>query len=72
MKSIDCLNNLCKHCEKITIRNGFIGCPYRCISNDFCEDYEIIMNDLKLLEELKKGGVNNANLKRRNQKNKER
>ena len=72
MKSIDCLNYLCKHCEKITIRNGFVGCPYRCISNDFCEEYEIIMNDLKLLEELKKGGFNNANLKRRNQKNKER
>ena len=66
MKSIDCLNNLCKHCEKNKIRNGFIGCPFRSISNDFCEDYEIIMRDLKLLEKLKKGGVNNENHKRRN------
>lgn len=61
MESIDCLKELCKHCEKNIIRNGFIGCPYRSISNDFCEEYEIIIRDLKLLEYLKKGVSKNEN-----------
>ena len=51
MESKDALKSLCEHCEKLSIRDGFIGCPYRCISNDYCEDYEIIKKDL---EELKK------------------
>lgn len=50
MNSKDALKSLCEHCEKLSIRDGFIGCPYRRISNDYCEDYEIIKKDL---EELK-------------------
>ena len=51
MESKEALKSLCEHCERLSIRDGFIGCPYRCISNDYCEDYEIIKKDL---EELKK------------------
>ena len=51
MESKEALKSLCEHCEKLSIRDGFIGCPFRRISNDYCEDYEIIKKDL---EELKK------------------
>ena len=47
------LKRLCNHCEKLSIRDGFIGCPYRCISNDYCEEFETIKKDLEVLEILK-------------------
>ena len=54
MNSKEALKSMCNHCEKLSIRDGFIGCPYRCISNDYCEEFEIIEKELKLLEGLKK------------------
>ena len=53
MTSKEALKSLCNHCEKLSIRNGFIGCPYRNISNDYCEEFEIIEKDLEVLEILK-------------------
>ena len=53
MTSKEALKSLCNHCEKLSIRNGFIGCPYRDISNDYCEEFETIKKDLKVLEILK-------------------
>ena len=53
MTSKEALKSMCNHCEKLSIRDGFIGCPYRCISNDYCEDFETIKKDLKVLEILK-------------------
>ena len=53
MNSKEALKSLCNHCEKLSIRNGFIGCPYRNISNDYCEEFEIIEKDLEVLEILK-------------------
>ena len=53
MTSKEALKSMCNHCEKLTIRNGFIGCPYRDISNDYCEEFETIKKDLKVLEILK-------------------
>ena len=52
MRSKEALKSLCNHCEKLSIRNGFIGCPYRNISNDYCEDFETIEKDLEILEQL--------------------
>lgn len=52
MRSKEALKSLCNHCEKLSIRDGFIGCPYRCISNDYCEDFETIEKDLEILEQL--------------------
>ena len=63
MESKDALKSLCKHCEKLSIRDGFIGCPYRCISNDYCEDYEIIKKDLEELKKMR--GEKNAKTKTR-------
>ena len=54
MMSKEALKNMCNHCEKLSIRDGFIGCPFRNISNDYCEEFETIEKDLKLLEVLKK------------------
>ena len=53
MTSKEALKSLCNHCEKLSIRNGFIGCPYRNISNDYCEEFETIKKDLEVLEILK-------------------
>ena len=53
MTSKEALKSMCNHCEKLSIRDGFIGCPYRNISNDYCEEFETIKKDLKVLEILK-------------------
>ena len=53
MTSKEALKSMCNHCEKLSIRDGFIGCPYRCISNDYCEEFETIKKDLEILEILK-------------------
>ena len=53
MTSKEALKSMCNHCEKLSIRDGFIGCPYRCISNDYCEEFETIKKDLDVLEILK-------------------
>ena len=52
MTSKEALKSMCNHCEKLSIRGGFIGCPYRCISNDYCEEFETIKKDLEILEQL--------------------
>ena len=53
MNSKEALKSMCNHCEKLSIRDGFIGCPYRNISNDYCEEFETIKKDLEVLEILK-------------------
>ena len=53
MTSKEALKSMCNHCEKLSIRDGFIGCPYRCISNDYCEEFETIKRDLEVLKMLK-------------------
>ena len=53
MTSKEALKSMCLHCEKLSIRDGFIGCPYRNISNDYCEEFETIKKDLEVLEILK-------------------
>ena len=53
MTNKEALKSLCNHCEKLSIRDGFIGCPYRNISSDYCEEFETIEKDLKVLEILK-------------------
>ena len=57
MNSKEALKNLCNHCEKLSIRDGFIGCPFRNISNDYCEEFEIIEKELKVLEIIKTKNV---------------
>lgn len=54
MNNKEALKSLCNHCEKLSIRDGFIGCPFRNISNDYCEEFETIEKDLEILEILKK------------------
>ena len=54
MNSKEALKSMCNHCEKLSIRNGFIGCPYRNISNDYCEEFETIKKDLEVLDIIKR------------------
>ena len=63
MTSKDALKSMCNHCEKLSIRNGFIGCPYRNISNDYCEEFETIKKDLEVLEIIKKWSFIQENYK---------
>ena len=53
MTNKEALKSMCNHCEKLSIRDGFIGCPYRNISNDYCEEFETIKKALEVLEILK-------------------
>ena len=53
MTSKEALKSMCNHCEKLSIRDGFIGCPFRNISNDYCEEFETIKKDLEVLAILK-------------------
>ena len=52
MNSKEALKSMCNHCEKLSIRDGFIGCPFRNISNDYCEEFETIEKALEVLEQL--------------------
>ena len=54
MTSKEALKSMCNHCEKLSIRDDFIGCPFRNISNDYCEEFETIEKDLEVLECFKK------------------
>ena len=56
MNSKEALKSMCNHCENSSIRDGFIGCPFRNISHEYCEEFETIKKDLDLLEKLKKRG----------------
>ena len=65
MKSIDALKNLCNKCEQKMLLNNQ-RCPFRSISNDYCEEVEIIERDLSYIELCLDGGGNYENHKRRN------
>lgn len=54
MNSKEALKSLCNHCEKLSIRDGFIGCPFRNISNDYCEEFETIEKALEVLDIIKR------------------
>lgn len=53
MTSKESLKNICLECE---IANGKvkIACPFRSISNEYCENYQTIEKDLEMLEIIKK------------------
>lgn len=53
MKSEKALKELCAHCE-IEKGKRKVACPFRSISNEYCDEYESIKNDLELLKILKK------------------
>lgn len=55
MTSKEALKSLCNHCVKLSIRDGFIiGCPFRNISNDYCEEFETIEKELEVLNIIKR------------------
>lgn len=53
MTSKEVLKNFCNICEKNTLKDKKL-CPWRSISNDYCDKYESINKDLDRLEVLEK------------------
>ena len=52
MTSKEALKSICLKCEKAKGVNK-VACPFRSISNDYCEEFEIIEKELKALEIIK-------------------
>jgi len=53
MTNKEALNKMCVNCEK-GLAYKKVRCPFRSISSDYCEEYETIKKDLKVLNILKK------------------
>lgn len=56
MNSLEALRNICYECER-HMSISKIRCPFRSISNEFCEEYDLIKKDLEILEILKKSTI---------------
>lgn len=41
------LKELCDTCEKEDIEQGYLGCPFRHISSDYCRLYRLIKEELE-------------------------
>lgn len=52
MNSLMALRGICYECEKNMAINK-TRCPFRSISNEHCEEYELIKKNLEILEILK-------------------
>ena len=52
MTGIEALKNMCEECERSKIGRTQL-CPFRSISNDYCEEYEAIKKELKALKIIK-------------------
>ena len=53
MTSKEALKSICLECEREKGKNK-IACPFRSISNEYCEEYDTIEKDLDRLESLEK------------------
>ena len=53
MTSKEALKSICLECEREKGKNK-IACPFRSISNEYCEEYDTIKKDLERLESLEK------------------
>lgn len=53
MNSKKALKSICLECEKEMGKNG-VRCPFRSISNEYCEEIEIIQKDLEVLDIIKR------------------
>ena len=53
MKSKEALKSICLECEREKGKNK-IACPFRSISNEYCEEYDTIEKDLDRLESLER------------------
>ena len=53
MTSKKALKSICLECEKEKGVNK-VACPFRSISNDYCEEFETIKKDLEILDIIKR------------------
>lgn len=62
-KTLEALKAMCETCHRNIQAQPSKGmlphkeCPWRHISNDYCEEYEVVRKNLMLLELLKKQGI---------------
>ena len=49
MTGLEALKNMCENCERSKVGRKEL-CPFRSISNDYCEEYETIEKKLKRLD----------------------
>ncbi len=52
MSTKQALNKMCTNCEK-GLAYKKVRCPFRSISNEYCEEYEKLKNDSEILEIIK-------------------
>ena len=52
MTSLEALKSICNDCEKKMATNK-TRCPFRSISNEHCEEYNLIKKDLEIAQILK-------------------
>ena len=52
MASKEALKSICDECQIEKGKNK-TACPFRSLSNDYCDEYEIIKKDLLILEAIK-------------------
>ena len=53
MNSKECLKHICDECQKNAGKIQ-VACPFRSISNEYCDEYETIKQSLDRLEQLEK------------------
>jgi hypothetical protein len=53
MNSKECLKHICDECQ-INAGKIQVACPFRSISNEYCDKYETIKKDLDRLKQLEK------------------
>ena len=53
MTNKEALKSICLECEREKGKNK-IACPFRSISNEYCEEYDTIEKDLERLENLER------------------
>lgn len=53
MTSKEALKKICIECEREMGKNR-VACPFRSISNEYCNEYDKVANDLEALDILKR------------------
>lgn len=56
MKGNEALKKICRECERL-MREKQVACPWRSISNEYCEEYESIKNELEILDIIRHNSI---------------
>lgn len=56
MKENEALKKICFECQQL-MGEKQVACPWRSISNEYCEEYEEIKNQLEILDIIKHNSI---------------